>query len=92
MAKNKTSAEKRHAQSVVRRLRNKAEKSKCHTFARQYLEAVHAKDSELAAAKLKVLVSELDSARSKGILTRNAVARKKSRMTKLYNVSFGTAK
>ncbi|MBQ7970116.1 MAG: 30S ribosomal protein S20, partial [Treponema sp.] len=34
------------------------------------------------------LVSELDSARSKGVLTRNAVSRKKSRMMKLYNVSF----
>ena len=34
------------------------------------------------------LVSELDSARGKGVLTRNAVSRKKSRMMKLFNVSF----
>lgn len=72
-------------------MRNKAEKSKCHTFARQYLEAVHAKDAELAAAKLKILVKELDTARGKGILTRNAVSRKKSRMMKLYNVSFAAS-
>ena len=89
LATKKTSAEKRYAQSEVRRLHNKAIKSTCKTYAKQFVEAVHAKDQALAQAKLKSLVSELDSARSKGVLTRNAVSRKKSRMTKLYNVTFG---
>ena len=88
MAGKKSSAEKRHAQSEVRRLHNKAIKSTCKTYAKQFVEAVHAKDRKLAEEKLKCLVSELDSARSKGVLTRNAVSRKKSRMMKLYNVSF----
>lgn len=88
MAVKKTSAEKAFAQSEVRRLHNKAIKSTCKTYARQFVEAVHAKDQALAEAKLKLLVSNLDSARSKGVLTRNAVSRKKSRMMKLYNVSF----
>ena len=88
MAVKKTSAEKAFAQSEVRRLHNKAIKSTCRTYARQFVEAVHAKDQALAEAKLKLLVSNLDSARSKGVLTRNAVSRKKSRMMKLYNVSF----
>ena len=88
MAGKKSSAEKRHAQSEVRRLHNKAIKSTCKTYAKQFVEAVHAKDQKLAEEKLKCLVSELDSARSKGVLTRNAVSRKKSRMQKLYNVSF----
>jgi small subunit ribosomal protein S20 len=88
LAVKKTSAEKAFAQSQVRRLRNKAIKSTCKTYARQFVEAVHAKDQALAEAKLKLLVSNLDSARSKGVLTRNAVSRKKSRMMKLYNVSF----
>ena len=88
MAGKKSSAEKRHAQSEVRRLHNKAIKSTCRTYAKQFVEAVHAKDQKLAEEKLKCLVSELDSARSKGVLTRNAVSRKKSRMQKLYNVSF----
>ena len=91
MAVKKTSAEKAFAQSEVRRLHNKAIKSTCKTYARQFVEAVHAKDQALAEAKLKLLVSNLDSARSKGVLTRNAVSRKKSRMMKLYNVSFGSA-
>ena len=88
MATKKTSAEKRYAQSEVRRLHNKAIKSTCKTYARQFVEAVHAKDKALAEKTLNTLVSQLDSARSKGVLTRNAGSRKKSRMMKLYNVSF----
>ncbi|MBP3608529.1 MAG: 30S ribosomal protein S20 [Treponema sp.] len=91
MAGKKTSAEKKHAQSEVRRLHNKAIKSECRTYVRQFVEAVQSKDSKLAQEKLTTLVSKLDSARSKGVLTRNAVSRKKSRMMKLYNVSFGAA-
>ena len=90
MATKKTSAEKRYAQSEVRRLHNKAIKSTCKTYAKQFVEAVQAKDQKSAEEKLKLLVKELDSARSKGVLTRNAVSRKKSRMMKLYNVSFVT--
>lgn len=88
LARKQSSAEKAFKQSEVRRLHNKAIKSTCKTYAKQFVEAVHAKDKALAEAKLKVLVSNLDSARSKGVLTRNAVSRKKSRMMKLYNVSF----
>ena len=51
MAVKKTSAEKAFAQSEVRRLHNKAIKSTCKTYARQFVEAVHAKDQALAEAK-----------------------------------------
>ncbi len=91
LAGKKSSAEKRYAQSEVRRLHNKAIKSECRTVAKQFVAAVQKKDQALAQDKLKVLVSKLDSARSKGVLTRNAVSRKKSRMMKLYNVSFAAA-
>ncbi len=87
----KSSAEKRHKQSEVRRLRNKSTKSAVHTAARKFVEAVHAKDEALASEKLKVLVKELDTAAGKGILTKNSVSRKKSRMMKLYNASFNAA-
>ncbi len=90
LLKKKTSAEKALAQSEVRRLRNKAVKSSCRTSVKAFVAAVQKKDAKLAETSLKTLVSELDSARQKGILTRNAVSRKKSRMMKLYNVSFGT--
>ena len=92
MARNQTSAQKRFRQSEERRLHNKAIKSECHTYVRQFVEAVQAKDSKLAQEKLILMTSKLDSARSKGVLTRNAVSRKKSRMQRLYNVTFAEAK
>ncbi len=88
MAVKKSSAEKRHRQSEERRLRNKAVKSSTRTSARKFVEAVHANDATLASEKLKILVKELDTAANKGILTKNAVSRKKSRMMKLFNASF----
>lgn len=91
MAGKQSSAEKRHKQSEVRRLRNKSTKSAVRTSARKYVEAVQANDATLAAELLKVLVKELDTAAGKGILTKNSVSRKKSRMMKLYNVSFSSA-
>jgi small subunit ribosomal protein S20 len=92
--KNKTgksSAEKRHAQSEVRRLRNKAVKSACRTSAKKFVAAVQKKDQAAAKDALVALQSELDNAQRKGILHRNTVARKKSRMFKLYNVTFASA-
>ncbi len=92
MAGKQTSAEKRYAQSEVRRLHNKAIKSTCKTYAKQFVEAVQAKDQKAAEEKYKLLQKTLDSARSKGVMTRNAVSRKKSRMMNLYNYTFNTAK
>ena len=92
MAGKKSSAEKRHAQSEVRRLHNKAIKSTCRTYAKQFVEAVQAKDQKLAEEKYKQLQAELDSARSKGVLKRNAVSRKKSRMATLFNKTFKASK
>jgi small subunit ribosomal protein S20 len=90
LAVKKSSAEKRYQQSEVRRLRNKSVKSESRTYAKKYVEAVHAKDAPGAQVALKTLVKALDTAAGKGILSKNAASRKKSRMMKLYNVSFGT--
>ncbi len=83
-----SSAEKRHKQSEVRRLRNKSVKSAVRTCAKKYLASVTAKDSAEASARLRELTKELDTAARKGIIAKNAAARKKSRMQKLYNVTF----
>jgi len=88
LAKKQSSAEKRYAQSEVRRLHNKAIKSTCKTYAKQFVEACQAKDQKLAEDKYKQLQKELDSARTKGVMTRNAVSRKKSRMMNLFNATF----
>ncbi len=88
----KDSAAKRHRESEVRRMRNKSTKSSVHTCERKFVEAVHAKDKNLAGDNLKALVKALDTAASKGILNKKAVSRKKSRMVKFYNASFAEAK
>lgn len=87
MAKNR-SALKRHKQSEVRRIHNKAVKRAARTEAKKYTTAVHEKNEEKAHALLKELTSKLDTAARKGIIARNAAARKKSRMQKLFNKSF----
>ena len=92
MAVKKSSAEKRFRQSEQRRLRNKAIKSSARTCAKKFVAAVQAKDQALAGEKLRLLCKELDTAGRKGILSPNSVSRKKSRMMKLYNVSFAAAK
>ena len=92
MAKNRTSAEKRHAQSEVRRLRNKAVKSEVHTFIRKYVEAVQKKDAAVALEALRKVQSEIDNAQRKGVMKRNAASRKKARMFHLYNVTFPESK
>ncbi len=91
MAVKKTSAEKAFARSEARRLHNRAIKSTCRTYAKRFVEAVQAKDQKLAEDRLRMLVSQLDSARSKGVLKRNTVSRKKSRMARLYNASFAAS-
>ena len=88
MALKQSSAEKRYRQSEVRRLKNKAVKSEVRTSAKKFVAAVQSKDAELSRTSLLALIKELDSAARKRIITKNAAARKKSRMQKLYNVSF----
>lgn len=85
---NNASAVKRHKQSEVRRIHNKSVKSAARTCAKKYTLAVVAKDAESASVLLKELAHRLDSAARKGIIAKNAAARKKSRMQKLYNVTF----
>lgn len=85
--KNK-SAVKRHKQSEVRRLQNKAVKSAVRTSVKKYTAFVHSGDQEKAKESLKELTSKLDSAARKGIISKNAAARKKSRMQKFFNTSF----
>lgn len=92
MAKNQTSAQKRHRQSEVRRLRNRIVRSKCRTSVKRFLEAIESKDQKLADEKFNALQSEFDSAHGKGVIKRNAAARKKSRMMKLYHKTFDAPK
>lgn len=81
-----SSAEKRHKQDEQRRLRNKKVKSSVRTAAKKVVAAAHAKDKVLAESTLKDMIKQIDTAARKGIIKKNAAARKKSRMQRLVNV------
>lgn len=88
MAKNQTSAEKRHRQSEARRLRNKTSKTRCKNSVKKFLEAIKNKDKASAQSLYNTVQSEFDTARRKGVIKLNTAARKKSRMMALFNKTF----
>ncbi|MBN1520021.1 MAG: 30S ribosomal protein S20 [Spirochaetales bacterium] len=86
VATKQSSAEKRHLQDEKRRVRNKKVKSSVRTAAKKVVVAAHAKDKAQAEAQLKDMISQIDTAARKGIIKKNAAARKKSRMQRLVNL------
>ena len=84
MAKKNSSAEKRHRKSEERRLRNKSVKSSVKTSVKKFVSLAQKKDPQAEAA-LKEMMKKLDSAAGKGIISKNAAGRKKSRMQRYYN-------
>ena len=85
MASKVRSAEKRHRQSEERRKRNKAVKSSVRTSAKKFVLLARKKETGEAEIALKDMIKKIDSAARKGIIKKNAAARKKSRMQRLYN-------
>jgi small subunit ribosomal protein S20 len=80
-----SSAEKRHRQSEERRMRNKAVKSAVRTSAKKFVALAQKKDVPGAESALQDMIKKIDSAARKGIIKKNAAARKKSRMQRFYN-------
>jgi small subunit ribosomal protein S20 len=85
LAGKSSSAEKRHRQSEERRIRNKAVKSSVRTSAKKFVVLAQKKAVGDAETALKDMVKKIDSAARKGIIKKNAAARKKSRMQRLFN-------
>jgi small subunit ribosomal protein S20 len=85
LAGKSSSAEKRHRQSEERRLRNKAVKSAVRTSAKKFVALARQKDIAASEAALKDMIKKIDTAAGKGIVKKNAAARKKSRMQRLFN-------
>lgn len=81
---NTRSAAKRVRSSQRRRLYNRSVNSTVRTLVKRFEEAVAAGDAQLAQERYTKAASALDKAVNKGVLHKNAAARKKSRMaTKL---------
>jgi small subunit ribosomal protein S20 len=85
LATTNKSAEKRNRQSEKRRLQNKSVKTAIRSSAKKVLVASEGKDKAAAEAALKDMVKRIDTAARKGIVTKNAAARKKSRMQRRIN-------
>lgn len=85
MAGKNSSAEKRHRQSEERRIRNKAVRSRVRTGIKKFVALAQKKEVADAEAALKDMIKKIDTAAQKGIIKKNAAARKKSRMQRLFN-------
>ena len=79
------SAKKRVEVAERNRLRNQAVKSRVKTFVKKVLAAIEIKEVETAKSALVLAQKELDKAVTKGILNKNSVSRKKSRLAAKVN-------
>ena len=77
---NTAQSKKRARQSEARYAVNKASRSRIRTFLRKVEEAIASGDPEVAAAALKAAQPELARGVSKGVLHKNTVSRKISRL------------
>lgn len=82
---NIKSAAKRAIKARKRALRNAAIKSTVKTAIRRFHEALATTDVDTAKAALAKACRLLDKAVTKGVLHKNAAARRKSRLTRKFN-------
>lgn len=80
---NHKSALKRARQSEVRRIRNKAVKTRVKNVSKDVRQAVDEKSADSAAEKLVAAQSAIDKAAKKGVIHRRTAARKISRLSRL---------
>ncbi|WP_461832744.1 30S ribosomal protein S20 [Desulfothermus sp.] len=82
---NTKQALKRHRQSLKRRARNRAMKSRVKKAIKKVRLAIEAKDRELAQTALRNATSILDKAASKGVIHWKNAARRISRLSSQVN-------
>jgi small subunit ribosomal protein S20 len=81
---NIKSAKKRVAVSELRRLRNRSQRSALRTLVKK-TQVTMDTDVEKAKDLLTLTIKELDRAASKGLIHKNAAARRKSRLMRRLN-------
>jgi len=82
LANRHVSAIKRNRQNIKRRARNRAVTAKVRTVVRKARETVASKDAAAAQEMLREATRALTKAGSKGVMHKNAVARRVSRLSK----------
>ena len=80
---NHKSAVKRARQSEIRRLRNRAVKTRVKSVVKQVRQAAAENSTEAVQAGLVTAQSAIDKAAKKGVLHKRTAARKISRLSKL---------
>ena len=78
---NIKSAKKRVKVTETKTLQNKMFRSSLKTMIKKYTAALNSGDKEAASAVYKAAVKKIDQAAAKGIISKNAAARKKSQFT-----------
>jgi len=78
---NTASARKRNRQSKRRTERNQARKSRMRTFIKKVETAIAGGDQQVAGEALRAAQPEMQRAAGKGVVHRNTVARKLSRLS-----------
>lgn len=84
---NIASAKKRVRQARKRTLENNKIKSQMRYSIKKFLEAASAADSDNIQASFKEAIKVIDKAASKGVIHKNAAARKKSSLYKKFSES-----
>jgi len=84
---NTRSAAKRVRQNERRRLRNRMHKGRARTYVRRALALIEAGEIDEAEAVVRQAISALDRALERGVLHKNTVARRKSRLMKRLNAA-----
>jgi len=78
---NTASARKRNRQTIKRTERNTARKSRMRTFMKKVEAALASGDKAAAVAALRAAQPEMQRASGKGVVHKNTVARKLSRLS-----------
>jgi len=76
-------------QNERRRLRNRMFRSRARTAVKKARRLIQEGQVEEAREAVRVAYSALDKAAEKGIIHKNNAARRKARLTRLYNQTFG---
>ncbi len=79
------SARKRVRQNEKQRLRNRSRRSGLKSKVRKLTDALGAADVQTSEQQLRVVAGQLDREANRGLIHRNAAARKKSRLARRLN-------
>lgn len=89
---NHPSALKAHRQSLARRRRNKSNRSQLRTALKKFSEQIKTSKTDQPGPSIASLYSIVDKGVRKGVLSKNAAARQKSRLTRRLNQTATEAK